>query len=221
MIITIDGPAGAGKSTVCRLLAKALGYVYLDTGAMYRAIAWALKEKGIACTEDAEYAASLQTLPLRFFIVEGALTIACNGKFLDDELREPEITREASRISQSGAVRTFLTEWQRRLASDGRVVAEGRDMGTVVFPHAPVKVFLTADLATRTQRRQAQYREKGISVDYAELEAQIRERDAADAERALAPLRPALDALLLDTSGMDISAVMERLLRFVREKDGP
>ncbi len=221
MIITIDGPAGAGKSTVCRLLAKALGYVYLDTGAMYRAIAWALKEKGKTCAEDGECAACLPTLPLRFFIAEGALTITCNGRFLDDELREPEITREASRISQSAAVRTFLTEWQRRLASDGRVVAEGRDMGTVVFPHAPVKVFLTADLATRTQRRQAQYREKGISVDYAELEAQIRERDAADAERALAPLRPAPDALLLDTSGMDISGVMERLLRFVREKDGP
>jgi cytidylate kinase len=218
MIITIDGPAGAGKSTVCRLLAKALGYVYLDTGAMYRAIAWALRDKGVASKEEAQFTAYLSTLPLQFIIADGALTISHDGKPLDDELREPDITQEASRISQSATVRTFLTDWQRRLAADGRVVAEGRDMGTVVFPHAPVKVFLTADLATRTHRRQVQYREKGILVDYSELEAQIRDRDAADAQRALAPLRPAPEALLLDTSGMDISGVMERLLRFVREK---
>ncbi|GLI35043.1 (d)CMP kinase [Desulforhabdus amnigena] len=221
MIIAIDGPAGAGKSTVCRLLAKELGYVYLDTGAMYRALAWALLEEGLTCKEESQWAKYLPDLSLRFAIKEGVLTISYRGKPLDEELRQPEIAQKASRISQSASVRTFLTHWQRTLALDGRIVAEGRDMGTVVFPYAPVKVFLTADLATRTKRRMAQYLEKGISVEYSALEAQIRERDEADQKRALAPLKPAQGALLLDTSGMDISGVMTRLLEFVLEKTGP
>ncbi len=221
MIIAIDGPAGAGKSTVCRLLAKELGYVYLDTGAMYRALAWALLEEGLTCKEESQWAKYLPDLSLRFAIKEGVLTISYRGKPLEEELRQPEIAQKASRISQSASVRTFLTHWQRTLALDGRIVAEGRDMGTVVFPYAPVKVFLTADLATRTKRRMAQYLEKGISVEYSALEAQIRERDEADQKRALAPLKPAQGALLLDTSGMDISGVMTRLLEFVLEKTGP
>lgn len=218
MIIAIDGPAGAGKSTVCRLLAKELGYVYLDTGAMYRAIAWALLQAGLDAEAEAQRCRYLARLPLRFAIENGTLTIAYDGKKLDEELRPPEITHQASRISRIPSVRSFLTEWQRKLAERGGVVAEGRDMTTVVFPDAPVKIFMTADLATRAQRRLAEYRMKGIPADYATLKAQIRARDTADEERALAPLRQAEDAEILDTSRMDISEVVSRLLEIIHKK---
>lgn len=218
MIIAIDGPAGAGKSTVCRLLATTLGYVYLDSGAMYRAIAWALVREGLAPEDERSVALRLPLLPLQFSIHDAALMISYEGKPLGDELRQPEITQEASRISRIACVRAFLVQWQRRLGAQGRIVAEGRDMTTVVFAEAAVKVFLTADLATRVQRRQAEYLQKGISIDYPTLELQIRTRDEADQARALSPLRPAPDALVLDTSVLGISEVVHRLLQFISEK---
>ena len=219
MIVAIDGPAGAGKSTVCRLLANELGYTYLDTGAMYRAIAWVLLRNGMRAEESSGLDETLSRLPLSFTVERGALTIYYEGRQLGEELRPPEVTQHASRVSGLSSVRTFLTEWQRRLAAGGKVVAEGRDMTTVVFPDAPVKVFLTADLGTRARRRQAEYLSKGISVDFAGLEEQIRARDAADQARALAPLRAAPDALVLDTSNMEISEVVNSLLRFVSRKE--
>jgi CMP/dCMP kinase len=218
MIIAIDGPAGAGKSTVCRLLARELGYTYLDTGAMYRAIAWALLRNGPEDEGRLSREMDLAMLPLEFLIERNALTIYYADMELNEELRPPEITRQASRISQVPCVRTFLTQWQRRLASDGKVVAEGRDMTTVVFPHASVKVFLTADLPTRAKRRQAEYLSKGIEVDYSALEAEMRARDAADRERSLAPLRPATNAIILDTSKMEISEVVNSLYAVIHKK---
>jgi cytidylate kinase len=220
MIIAIDGPAGAGKSTVCRILARELGYTYLDTGAMYRAIAWALLQNGLNAEEAAGLDETLARLPLSFTVERGALSIHYEGRPLGEELRPPEITRHASRISQISSVRAFLTEWQRRLAAEGKVVAEGRDMTTVVFPDAPVKVFLTADLSTRARRRHAEYLSKGIAIDFSSLEDQIRSRDAADQARELAPLRAAPDALVLDTSSMDISEVVNSLMQFISGKRG-
>ncbi len=219
MIVAVDGPAGAGKSTVCRLLAKELGFAYLDTGAMYRAIAWSLlHEDGMSAGDEARTFGRLSALPLEFAIEGGELVIRHRGRALTDELRQPEITSEASRISQIRAVRDYLTKWQRKLGEKGAIVAEGRDMATVVFPDAGVKVFLTADLATRAERRRAEYLQKGIPFDASKLQDQIRERDEADQQRALAPLRPAPGALLLDTSGLGIGEVVAYLSKLVHER---
>lgn len=219
MVIAIDGPAGAGKSTVSRQLAKELGFIYLDTGAMYRAVAWALRREDLRHGEPSLTLDALSQLPLQFQMVGGELVVVYRGKRLGDELRDPEITNMASRISQNPVIREFLTGQQRRLASVGDVVAEGRDMTTVVFPDSPIKVFLTADLATRAQRRQIEYRQKGLEIEYELLEAQIRARDEADQQRSVAPLRPSADAFLLDTSQLDASEVLAQLVDFYNRKN--
>lgn len=220
MIITVDGPAGAGKSTICKLLAKKLGYVYLDTGAMYRAMAWALLREKAPIEDGPELDAWLPRMPLRFTLEAGFLTIAYDEHPLEDEIREPYITQWSSRLSQLKAVRAFLTLWQQRLGAQGSLVAEGRDMGTVVFPHAPVKIFLTADLAARALRRQAEYGQKGVQMELDELEKQMHSRDEADSRRAMAPLRPAPDAVVVDTTRLSIPEVVDQLMEIIAEKSG-
>jgi CMP/dCMP kinase len=220
MIIAIDGPAGAGKSTVCKLLAQTLGYVYLDTGAMYRAVAWALLEEATPVEDERDLRERLQSLPLRFTLNGGALHIHHGSRALGEELRTQEMAQRASEVSRLPPVREFLTEWQRRLSLKGDVIAEGRDVTTVVFPDAPVKVFLTADLSARAHRRQAEYRSKGISLDYSLVASQMKERDDADTQRALAPLRPAPEAYILDTTGLTVQEVLQKLLRHIEEKAG-
>lgn len=218
MVVAVDGPAGAGKSTTCKLLAKKLSFAYLDTGAMYRAVAWSLIEEGLPLDFSKISYDQMSGLPFHFSIENGALVVYYGTKRLSEELRQPEIANGASRISQIPLVRDYLTSWQRRLANTGDVVAEGRDMTTVVFPDATVKVYLTADLATRARRRFLEYQGKDIAVDYAALESQIRERDKADQERSVAPLRPAADALVLDTSQMGIEEVVGRLIEIIQSK---
>jgi len=215
MVIAVDGPAGAGKSTACRLLAEKLGFAYLDTGAMYRAVAWSLIEQGVPLEDPRIVANRLVDLPFRFSIENGALVVYYQARKLSEELRRPDIANWASRISQIPSVRDYLTSWQRDLAHMGSIVAEGRDMTTVVFPDARVKVYLTADLPTRAKRRLLEYQEKNIAADYSTLQDQIRERDRADQERAVAPLRPAPDAFVVDTSQMGIEQVLDRLVEIV------
>ncbi len=233
MIVTVDGPAGAGKSTVCRLLAKALGFTYLDTGAMYRAVAWAWlqasKEKhgrGAGASASLLMDAppdeeTLRELPLHFGIEDGSMTIHHHQTKLEEQIRSEEISRLSSQFSQEACVRTFLTDRQRRLAEKGDIVAEGRDMGSVVFPHAAVKVYLTASLRARTLRRLAEYERRGESIAYPALEAEIRLRDERDSSRRLAPMRPANDAIIVDTSDLtipEVVAVLKALVLNVRDQ---
>jgi cytidylate kinase len=217
MIIALDGPAGAGKSTVCKLLAQKLGFLYLDTGAMFRALAWALIEQIGHLPVDTmeEY---LPTLALRFFIDESSLKIFYKDRELKEELRSPEISEAASAISRQQPVRSFLLDWQRKLAQGGNIVAEGRDTTTIVFPDAELKVFLTADLQTRMERRRAEYIQKGTVISPEEMEKSIRDRDEADANRDLAPMRPAEDAVVVDTSHLDITSVVDRLVAAARAR---
>jgi cytidylate kinase len=224
VIIAIDGPAGAGKSTVCKILAKRLGFVYLDTGAMYRAVAWAFETApGLAggaqtAPGDEQLGPTLARIDLRFALENDTLKIFYGQRTLSEELRSPEITQAASRISRLPAVREFLVAWQRKLAAQGPgIVAEGRDTATVVFPQAELKVYLTADLATRAERRFAEYAAKGLDITREQIEVLIHERDEADSKRDHSPMRPARNAVLLDTSGLSIQQVVDRLAEKAQE----
>ncbi|MGC9195864.1 MAG: (d)CMP kinase [Syntrophobacteraceae bacterium] len=223
MIIAIDGPAGAGKSTVCKMLAKRLGLAYLDTGAMYRAVAWALESapenRGASQTdlEDPLAGQLLERLGLRFVIEKDRLEIYWGQKHLREQLRGPQVTEAASRLSRLPAVRQFLVARQRELARQGRgVVAEGRDTATVVFPEAELKVFLTAALKTRAKRRYEEYRAQGVALALEKVEALLAQRDDADSMRDHSPMRQAENAFLLDTSGLCVEEVVERLAEKAR-----
>ncbi|NLE49733.1 MAG: (d)CMP kinase [Sandaracinaceae bacterium] len=219
-VIAIDGPAGAGKSTAARLLAKRLGYKLVDTGALYRGVAFISKERGIA-PDDPEGLASLaRSLKLDFRAdEEGRSRLLIDGVDRDDAIRNELVAALASRISQLPELRAALLELQRRFGKDGGVVLEGRDIGTVVFPDAEVKVFMTADPAERARRRAKELIERGQPADLKEIEASIRERDAVDEGREVAPLRPAEDAIRIDSTALEIDAVVDRLAKIVEEKE--
>ena len=225
MIVAIDGPAGSGKSTTARRVADRLGWLYLDTGAMYRAVGLAFRDQGLPFT-DAAAAALLPGLDVRLQPDADRVRVALNGDDVTDRIRTPEAADGASRVSALAPVREAMVALQRRVAlaheADGGVVVEGRDIGTVVFPEADVKFFLVADLDARARRRlvdQGQGEEAGPDPDPSALEqvrSEIAERDRRDESRALAPLRPASDALLLDTTSLSIEEQVERVLAAVR-----
>ena len=222
-IITIDGPSGAGKSTISKLLAAKLGYTYLDTGAMYRVVGLGVKRSGLDL--EAENAKErlmelLATLNMTLAPGEkGQETRALlNGEDVSDAIRTPEMSMVASRVSALPEVRKKLTVMQRSIGSNGAVVAEGRDMGTMVFPDAKYKFFLDATPEDRATRRQDQLLKKGQKVDYEELLAQIQKRDRDDSSRSLAPLKPAVDAVVIDSSEMSIDEVVSFMLNAVNGK---
>jgi cytidylate kinase len=214
MIVTIDGPAGAGKSSVARRLAQLLGFRFLDTGAMYRAVTLAGMRQGT----DPDDPAALQRLleSIRLSVEDGVTTI--NGIDVSTEIRSPEVTREVRRYSQRPAVREFLAGCQRAYASGRDLVTEGRDQGTVVFPKAECKFFLTAQDAVRAQRRQDDFNRQGRAVALDQILVDIQTRDRQDQERALAPLVPAEDAQIVDTSNLSLDEVVAILESAVRAR---
>ena len=217
-MIAVDGPAGAGKSSASRALARRLGFGYVDTGAMYRAVGVLAAERGI----DADDAAALGRLVagLDFELARDGERLLIGGRDLSAAIRRPEAGELASRVSTQPVVRQRLVALQRALGAAGGVVMEGRDIGTVVFPDARVKLYLTADPATRAARRAAELRAAAATVDEAALARELAERDRRDAGRAHSPLRPAADAVVLDTTSLTLEEVVEAMERVVRERGG-
>lgn len=216
LTIAIDGPAGAGKSTVARRVASALRLTYIDTGAMYRAVAWKALQTGVDTTDATALAMLAQNLHLQFSVLMPDMqqTVHVDGEDVTGAIRTPHVSSVTSAISAFPALRRVIVEQQRRMGQvDARgVVLEGRDIGTVVFPDAQLKIFLTASDEERARRRVEELQAKGMAVDYAQTLAEQRERDARDSQRADSPLIPASDAVMLNTDGLSIEDVVERIL---------
>ena len=212
--IAIDGPAGAGKSSVAKAAARALGFIYVDTGALYRTVALHMLRSGVEPAVEAALAGvavDLRHAP------DGQHVLLC-GEDVTDEIRTPEVSMAASAVSAIPAVRKFLFSLQTGMAERYNVIMDGRDIGTVVLPNAQVKVFLTASAEERARRRCLEMEQKGAPVDYEQTLREIRQRDEQDMNRETAPLKPAEDSVLLDTSDLDFEGAVQRLLEIVRER---
>jgi CMP/dCMP kinase len=212
-VVTIDGPAGAGKSTVARLLADRLGWRFLDTGAMYRAVTWAAIRGGTDLTSEPALALLVETLnvslpPGRVLLGEEDITLPIRGV---------EVTRASKFVADSPSVRRRLMIWQRAFAAKNDVVSEGRDQGTLVFPDALRKFYLTATADERARRRVSEYQARGIEVNFESVLRDQRERDARDGDRLIAPMKPAADALLIDSSGLSVEEVVDRMACEINE----
>lgn len=219
LLITIDGPAGAGKTTVSKALAERLGFRYIDTGALYRAVAYEIIARGIDPEDSAALELLCESLELQFVRTPAGVRLLSGEKDITDAIRTPQITMLASAASAKPVVRRTLLDIQRRLGAEKAAVFEGRDMGTVVFPDADLKFFLTADLSTRARRRFEEFK----ATNPQSLEDVCRDmahRDENDSSRALAPLKPADDAVRIDSTGLEIDAVIERMLVHVGRAGG-
>jgi cytidylate kinase len=220
-VMTIDGPSGSGKGTVSRAAARALGWGLLDSGALYRLVALAGRKAGIGLENGAELARLAGSFDIRFGSTDsGEEAVWLDGTEVTDAIRTEEAGNDASKVAALSPVRAALLERQRRFAQAPGLVADGRDMGTVVFPHATVKIFLTASAEERATRRYKQLKEKGVAATLAALSLEIAERDRRDMNRAIAPLVASADAVLLDTTGMSVDTVVDRVLREVRGRLG-
>lgn len=216
--IAIDGPAGAGKSTMARACAKALGYLYVDTGAIYRTVGYYMRLMGIGPKDKDSIARLIDEVNIEIRYEDGVQHMILNGKDVTDEIRTPEMSMYASGVSAQPCVRAFLLDMQRELARTQNVVMDGRDIGTVVLPDAQVKIFLTADVRVRAERRLAELQAKGEKASLQQVLAEMQARDKQDSERAAAPLRQAKDAVLLDTSALTPEAAGDAILEIVRRK---
>jgi len=218
LIVAIDGPSGVGKSTLSRRLAEHLGYVNIDTGAMYRSVALATRRAGLAADDENGLAQLCERLVIDFQRTPEGLRVLLDGEDVSEEIRAPEVSLLTARVAAIPAVREAMVSQQRRLGAAGGVVLEGRDIGTVVFPDAEIKVFLQASSEERGRRRYLELRAKGLEVDLEQTVREVEERDRADMNRSVAPLVQAPDAVLVDTTELDIEGVFARLLDLVLEK---
>jgi cytidylate kinase len=218
LIIAIDGPSGVGKSTLSKILSRELGYLNLDTGAMYRTVALAASRQGIDATDHEALRQICDKIVIEFVRKNGAEKVLLNGEDVSAEIRTPEISLLTASVAACPAVREAMVSRQRELGAGGGVVLEGRDIGTVVFPDAEVKFFLKASPQVRGQRRFLELQAKGVEVDLARTIAEVEARDSADTKRATSPLKQAEDAVLIDTTELDISQVLEIMFATVAER---
>lgn len=213
--IAIDGPSGAGKSTLARRLAAQLGYVYVDTGALYRSIGLAVLRAGRAVTNPDEVIAALPDIHLDIRYLDGVQHVFLNGQDVSEEIRQEKVSMAASKVSAIPAVRDFLTETQRRMARENNVIMDGRDIGTVILPDAKIKIYLTATPEQRALRRTKELAQKGQNPVYENVLADIIKRDDNDMNRAVAPLKQAQDAVRVDTSELDFEGAYRALLEVI------
>lgn len=211
LVVAIDGPAGAGKSTVAQMAAKELGFTYIDTGAMYRAVAWKSLQQGQPVSDELINEV-VQDIDIVLDYKEGKTRVFVDGTEVTAAIRTPEVTAIVSQVAALGPVRERLTDLQRKMATEGSVIMDGRDIATNVLPNADIKIFLTASIEERAQRRYKEMKAKGYDVDLKQLQEEIGARDKADSEREISPLVQAEDAELLDTSHMTIGEVVQAIL---------
>ncbi|MBX3176458.1 MAG: (d)CMP kinase [Candidatus Hydrogenedentes bacterium] len=216
-IVAIDGPAGAGKSTTAKAVARILGFAFLDTGAMYRAATWWALDQGVDLDDPAAIAAHTARMNLEMAETDNGQIVRVNGADVSDAIRSPEITRLIYKLDQNSEVRAQLVALQRRFGEQQPTVAEGRDIGTVVFPRARCKIFLDASLDTRTERRARQLEEKGLAADREKLRAELNERDEQSRNRADSPLRQADDAIRVDTTSMTFDEAVDAIAALARK----
>lgn len=215
-IVAIDGPAGAGKSTIARRVAETLGFAYLDTGAMYRAATWWALQQGIDLDNPVALETATRDMSLEMREDGGKQQVLVNGRDVTEAIRTPEVTREIHRLDRSPGVRECLVDMQRAFGARRPTVAEGRDIGTVVFPDARCKVYLDASLEERARRRAGEFARKGVRMDFDQIREEIRVRDEKDMTRGVAPLRRAEDATVVDTTALSPDEVVETIVSLAR-----